>query len=806
MYFRRKRILIVSLVVTLLVVSILAVGIYFIIREFLPGDDDPEICIKARCMPSAGIFRRSASSYVCSLDECVVSSSNISDYSDVSCVSTECITRGGGKHKWYRKDNASTVCFDSPCWAQTVVPHLKPGGNCSTSDCIVSAGEILKSMDQSVKACDDFYRFSCHGAKHKIPDGQKTFSVDKALNDTLSVSGTQDDSDSLQKIRAVYRKCVDEGYSEIKDFTLISELLKKHHIGDWPLLESRSVNKNCRNEFELRTAMLHVYGVETFFRLDVDFSEEDSTSFIKMTIAPPLFDNICSEGDEETPKNKVYTAMMVKIFTQLLKDGGRARRAVEGIKDLDRQFCLATVAVANRTVEEGPSRITLEQLAEKSPQFNWKLWHSIISTEFGIDGRLQNAPFYAYDVHPYAENIFEMVNKTTAWINYLSAKFVLSYTGFLNRPLREIMMQNMWAFKDHMYYSMQPMAMVPRWKQCQKYLQKVMGIALIPPFVSQMLTGGVEREMEYLAELVKHSFKETFHRSRVLYAQEKKQIMKTITKFGAFLLYPDENETFYDEYFSSIGAFGDTFLETGMQVRLFHQRKTFEAVYRGAHDYDLELRVLLHNPFESNAFAAITENKTVVFIGGMHVAGVKPDVPRYMNFATLGTTIALEYVIGSHLLSERPGKDTFDAKEKKWRSWPEYIREHVSDKRVCYANKYSEEEQENGDYVVKEMMANVQALKESLQAYRIYCEKYGHEPLLPIPNLNEKGGDEQLFFILYVQSLCGVPSHHPKENEYLLPSGERVNEVLKNLEDFADAFHCPDDSPMNPSDKCGTIW
>lgn len=803
MYFRRKRILIVSLVVTLVVVSILATGIYFIIREFFSGDDDPEICIKSRCMPSSGVFRRSAASYVCSQDECVVPSSNVSDYSEVTCVSTECITRGGGKHKWYRKANASTVCFDSLCLAATIVVHLKPGGNCSTSDCIMSAGDILKSMDQSAKPCDDFYRFTCHGTKHNIPDGQMTVSIDKALNDTLGASAGEKDSDSLQKIKAVYQKCINESYSDIADVTLILELLKKHHIGDWPLLESRSPNRNCRTEFEFRTAMLHVYGVETFFRLEVDFSEEDSTSFIKMTLAQPLFEDSCTEREIDTARNKVYTAMMIKIFTHL-KDADRARRVVKGIRELDRQFCLAKNG-SNHIVEEGSSRISLEKLAEMSPQFNWKLWHSIISTEFGVDARLQNAPFYAYDVYPYIDEIFDMVNKTTAWINYLSAKFVLSYMGFLNRPLREIMMEHSWAFKDHTYYSMQPVAMMPRWKQCHKYLQKVMGIALIPPFVDQMLTGGVEREMEYLAELVKHSFKETFHRSNVLYAQEKKQIMKTITKFGVVLLYPNENETFYDEYYSSIADFGDTFLETGMKLRLFHQRKTFEAVYRGAHDYDLELRVLLHSPFENHAFAAITENKTVVFIGGMHVADVKPDVPRYMNFATLGTTIALEYVIGSHLLTVKPGKDTFDAKEKKWRSWPEYIREHVSDKRLCYANRYSKEAQ-NGDYVVKEMMANVQALKESLQAYRIYCEKYGHEPLLPIPNLNEKGGDEQLFFILYAQSLCGVPSHQPTESEYLLPSGERVNEVLKNLDDFADAFHCPSDSPMNPSDKCGTIW
>ncbi|KAL1467220.1 hypothetical protein MTO96_042321, partial [Rhipicephalus appendiculatus] len=61
----------------------------------------------------------------------------------------------------------------------------------------------------------------------------------------------------------------------------------------------------------------------------------------------------------------------------------------------------------------------------------------------------------------------------------------------------------------------------------------------------------------------------------------------------------------------------------------------------------------------------------------------------------------------------------------------------------------------------------------------------------------------QLFFVYYALSLCGRPDLERGGMTAVLQ--DSVNVPLMNLPEFASAFNCPADSPMNPGNRC-SFW
>ncbi|OUM66340.1 hypothetical protein PIROE2DRAFT_6483 [Piromyces sp. E2] len=63
---------------------------------------------------------------------------------------------------------------------------------------------------------------------------------------------------------------------------------------------------------------------------------------------------------------------------------------------------------------------------------------------------------------------------------------------------------------------------------------------------------------------------------------------------------------------------------------------------------------------------------------------------------------------------------------------------------------------------------------------------------------------DQLFYIAFGQSKCAINTDGIKTNVHA-PGIGRVNGVVANSKHFAKTFNCPQNSPMNPEQKC-VIW
>jgi hypothetical protein len=87
----------------------------------------------------------------------------------------------------------------------------------------------------------------------------------------------------------------------------------------------------------------------------------------------------------------------------------------------------------------------------------------------------------------------------------------------------------------------------------------------------------------------------------------------------------------------------------------------------------------------------------------------------------------------------------------------------------------------------------------SWNAYKQFEAKYGQED-----EFIEGFTNDQLFFVSFAQLWC-IKKDMINPNDPHSPPKARVLGVLRNSQAFANAFHCPVNSSMNPSNKC-SIW
>nr|CDJ91612.1 Peptidase M13 domain containing protein [Haemonchus contortus] len=112
----------------------------------------------------------------------------------------------------------------------------------------------------------------------------------------------------------------------------------------------------------------------------------------------------------------------------------------------------------------------------------------------------------------------------------------------------------------------------------------------------------------------------------------------------------------------------------------------------------------------------------------------------------------------------------------------------------------------NGKLTQGENIADNGGVKQSLRAYKKYVKRHGEE--MRIEGLEEYN-NEQMFFMGYALIWCGHSTKDALIQQILTdphsPAQYRVNQVLANQPEFAEAFKCAIGTPMNPTKRCA-VW
>ncbi|KAK6732305.1 hypothetical protein RB195_016595 [Necator americanus] len=110
----------------------------------------------------------------------------------------------------------------------------------------------------------------------------------------------------------------------------------------------------------------------------------------------------------------------------------------------------------------------------------------------------------------------------------------------------------------------------------------------------------------------------------------------------------------------------------------------------------------------------------------------------------------------------------------------------------------------NGFRTLSENIADVEGLKQSFMAYKNYQKEKGYRKEGRLYRMEDIAAD-QLFFLGHAFTFCEKFKKNMGVSILMdihAPSVLRVNNVVSNIEEFADTFRCSPGSPMNPENRC----
>ncbi|CAL1546822.1 unnamed protein product [Lymnaea stagnalis] len=196
------------------------------------------------------------------------------------------------------------------------------------------------------------------------------------------------------------------------------------------------------------------------------------------------------------------------------------------------------------------------------------------------------------------------------------------------------------------------------------------------------------------------------------------------------------------------------------------------------------------------AFYLGRENRVNIASSVLQLPSFSLHLPTPMQYGGMGTTLGHEIM---HAFDNR--NIFYDANYKREPNWHSAANETYMKGAMCLNDHYRPWSfgniRTNGLSSVHEDICDNEGVKLAYKAYKALGEL--NERRLPGLNLT----DDQMFFTAFGQKYCeldlnGIPWAGPTHNHPRI----RVWGVASNSEEFAKAFNCPKNSPMNPVKKC----
>eukprot|EP01112_Ceratiomyxa_fruticulosa_P017285 TRINITY_DN5357_c0_g2_i1.p1 TRINITY_DN5357_c0_g2~~TRINITY_DN5357_c0_g2_i1.p1 ORF type:complete len:769 (-),score=136.58 TRINITY_DN5357_c0_g2_i1:65-2371(-) len=212
-----------------------------------------------------------------------------------------------------------------------------------------------------------------------------------------------------------------------------------------------------------------------------------------------------------------------------------------------------------------------------------------------------------------------------------------------------------------------------------------------------------------------------------------------------------------------------------------------------------------------NAFYSPLTN-TINFPAGILESPMfSTSLPAIFGYARMG------YVVGHETTH------SLDNNGRLWNSWGVYgdwmtnqSSHNFNTQAQCVVNQYDNfyvnyqgsQVHINGEQTLGENIADLGGAKNAYKAYKAW-EVQNNGPEFPDKSLIPFLTNDQLFWVLLGQTWCTLANEQGLVKQIVRdvhsPSKFRVNGPLSNIPQFASAFQCPANSPMNPNKKF-LVW
>ncbi|MGA8890795.1 MAG: M13 family metallopeptidase [Anaeromyxobacteraceae bacterium] len=645
------------------------------------------------------------------------------------------------------------------------------------------------AMDRSADPCVDFYRFSCGGwqARNPIPPDQTAWSVYGktttenfqflwGLLETAAAKPDAERSDAERKVGDFFQACMDEKAIETAGARPIAS-----DLAAIDALESKA-------GMAALVARLHLFvdgGMLFGFGSEQSFENSDEVVAWLTAGGLGLPDRDYYVKDDARSK-EIRRAYVAHVADALRLSGVPKQKAEEGARTVMR-------------IETALARSSLTMVEKRDPK---KIWHRTPvadlakgSKAFGWNDylALSGAPkvdWVNVTEPAFVKELDRLLAKESlaSWKTYLRWHLVRSTSPFLSTPFQKS------TFDFYAAKLRGAKELAPRWKRCVRWTDADLGEALGQVFVAKVFPPSNKVEAEKLVRLVQEAMGKRIDALDWMEPATKKAAHEKLAAMKNKIGYPDR----WRDY-GPVVVKRDDFAGDVARARAFETRRQLAKIGKPVDRGEWGM-----TPPSVNAYYSPTMNDMNFPAGVLLPPLWDLRIDLAPGYGNTGGTVGHELIHGF----DDEGRQ-FDAKGNLRDWWTEADAREFEKRAQCIVDQYAkytvvDDVKVNSKLTLGEDIADLAGILLAWDAWKLATAGQ---------KLEQRDGltPAQRFFVGNAQWACA--NIRPEDARVRAvtdphsPPEWRVNGLMPNVPEFAEAFSCKPGQPMvKPKADVCRIW
>jgi len=658
-----------------------------------------------------------------------------------------------------------------------------------------ASGIDLKAMDTSVSPCQNFYQYAC-GTWRKnnaIPADRSRWSrfdelqernlgIERDILEKAAVASANR-TPVEQKIGDFYASCMDEAAIAAKGIQPIA-----------PLLE-RITKLSSKQDLASEIVRLHQQSVRAFFtfsvRPDAKNANDQIANVDQGGLGLPDRDYYLKDDARSVKLRQQYQEHVNNMFNLLAKAGGQTAflkvadagpgNPAQAVMTIETALAKASLdRVARRNPDNTYHKMTVEELAALSPDFQWKYYVRNI----GI------APIATLNV-----GVPEFMKALNTAIDGSSMADLKTYLTWHVLAANASLLPAAFQEEDFNFSGKTMMGtkeMPARWKRCVQATDRALGEALGQKFVEVAFSGPSKAKALQLVGEIENEMEKDIRTANWMSAATKDQAFTKLRQVSNKIGYPEK----WRDYSSVKIVRGDYFGDME-RTREFDRKRNFGKLGKPVDKNEWGM-----TPPTVNAYYNPPENNINFPAGILQPPFYNPKASDAVNYGGIGVVIGHEL---THGFDDQGRRYDGAGNLRDW--WTADDAKSFTSRADCVVNEYggfspAEGVKLNGKLTLGENAADNGGIHLAYMALMDTLAKH---------TLPAKDGftPPQQLFLGYAQIWCeNVTEQAARMSAQTNPHspGEfRVNGVVENLPEFQQAFSCKVGDPMVSANPC-RVW